>query len=178
MGNNVVDGKPVRTIEYDMRDFMPRQGRPGSSRGILSADLPKDIVSGGGNAPAQKYGDRWEHLLDHKAWRIIHARPRTALFTATGTHGAPRPISCYQPEFHALVVYARSADDGDASATPDGQYDDRWEHASCRRNAAATWTGETWFFHSASPSLPQASAACLERRRPPAAPIVAPPRPN
>ena len=69
-----MDGKPVRTIEYDMRDFMQSCIQlysdlvAGSSRNIILADLPTDTASGGGNAPAPKYGDRWEHFPDHKAW--------------------------------------------------------------------------------------------------------------
>ena len=65
------------------------EAKPGSCRSILPADLPTDTVSGGGSAPAHKYGDRWEHVLDHKAWMRVHDKPRTALFTPTGTEGGP-----------------------------------------------------------------------------------------
>ena len=46
-----------------------------------------------------------------------------------------------------MIFHGWCADGGDASATPDGQLEDTWTNAStCHRNAAAKWTGETWFF--------------------------------
>ena len=75
-GTATVDGKRVRGVQYDMRDFMQsclklysdliEEIMPGSSKAITLAELPTDTVSGGGNAPAPKFGDRWEHFPDQK----------------------------------------------------------------------------------------------------------------
>jgi hypothetical protein len=66
-GTDTIDGKTVRTVQYDMCDFMQsclklysdliEEIKPGSSKAIQPAELPTDTVSGGGNAPAPKYGD-------------------------------------------------------------------------------------------------------------------------
>ena len=45
-----------------------------------------------------------------------------------------------------MNFYAWSTYGGDVSVTPNGQHEDKWDNPSCHRNAAATWTGETWFF--------------------------------
>ena len=93
-GTTSLDGKPVRATEYDMTDVMKscimlyaeriEQIMPGSSRFLTPGELPTDSSSGG-NARVIKYGDRREYFPDHKAWRRVHDRPRTALITPTGT---------------------------------------------------------------------------------------------
>ena len=95
MGKAKLDNQIVRTIEYNMTEFMKSCIElyscridcvdPRSSKLIKPADLPTDS-SGGGNASAIEFGDRWEHVLAHKAWRL-HDRPRPALFTPTGARG-------------------------------------------------------------------------------------------
>ena len=45
-----------------------------------------------------------------------------------------------------MKFYGWGAEGDTASVTPDGQHEDRWDNSACHRNAAATWTGETWFF--------------------------------
>jgi hypothetical protein len=156
-GTDTIGGKTVRTVQYDMCDFMQsclklysdliEEIKPGSSKAIQPAELPTDTVSGGGNAPAPKYGDRWEHLPEQKAWKRVHDKPRNALFTPTGTKGGPPHDSLLPTRITRMIFHGWCADGGDASATPDGQLEDTWTNAStCHRNAAAKWTGETWFF--------------------------------
>ena len=77
-GTAKLDDQIVRTIEYDMTDFVKSciefysnliDGiAPGSSELVQPSNLPTDS-SGGGNALAFKFGDRWELFPAHKAWR-------------------------------------------------------------------------------------------------------------
>ena len=116
--------------------------KPGSSNNILPADLPTDIVSGGGHAPAPKFGDRWEHFPDHKCgggYMTGPARPFSLLMVL---REAPMPNYSLNTRITRMNFYARSADGGDASVTPDGQHEDTWYNPSCHRNASANWTGK------------------------------------
>ena len=72
--------------------------KPGSSRSILPADLPTGVASGGGNAPITNYGDRWKYFPDHKAWRRIHDKPRTAYSPPLASREAQRQNPFYPPE--------------------------------------------------------------------------------
>ena len=56
----------------------------------MPATIANGSDKGGGHAPNTRgnvLGDMWEHYPDRKAWRRVHARPRTALFTPVGAKG-------------------------------------------------------------------------------------------
>ena len=102
-GIATLDGKILRTIEYDMPAFMAscvklyseciEAVQPGSAVLVRPADLPNDTRDVGGNATSKgskHYGDRWEHYPEGKAWTRVHDRPRTALFTPIGVKGGPK----------------------------------------------------------------------------------------
>ena len=74
-------------------------------------------------------------------------KPRSALFTPTGTKGGPKSDSLLPTRITRTIFHGWCADGGDSSATPDGQLEDTWTNSvTCHRNAAAKWTGETGFF--------------------------------
>ena len=110
---------------------------PGSSKLVTLADLPTDS-SGGGNAPAIKVGDRWEHYPIAKAWRRIHDRPRTALFTPTGTKGGPRADNLLPTRVTRMAFASWTDNQPGSDVTPDGQASDNWKvESSCQSFAAA-----------------------------------------
>ena len=154
-GAPTVDGEPIRTIEYDMTELVTSwismyaelidDSVPGSSKLIEPTDLPTD-PSGGGNALGCKYGDRWEHFPDQKAWRRIHDGPRTALFTPEGTNVGHKAQSILPNRITSLTFTSWTGTLDGTSIAPEGQLNDTWTATSyCHRNATAKWAGETWF---------------------------------
>ena len=119
----------MRTIEYDMTDFMKScielysslidSIAPVSSKLIKPADLPTES-SGGGNAPAMKLGDRWEHFLAHKAWRRFHDRHRTALCTPIGAKGGPTADTLMSTRITRMSFVSWTDQHSDSVVKPDG----------------------------------------------------------
>ena len=96
------DGKLARTLEYDMSTTMASSVKlyngtieeiaPSTISLRRPTDLPNGTGKDGGNAPSadnKVFGDRLEHYPDIEAWRRVHDRPITALFTPVGTISGP-----------------------------------------------------------------------------------------